>query len=56
MGRMLAQLWIDGAEFLSNLGDITPNPIEKLDSAQNARPAGFPAFTRNLLQSKVSYG
>jgi hypothetical protein len=41
---MLAQLWAGGAEFLSNSGDITPNPLEQFDPAQNARLAGVPGL------------
>jgi hypothetical protein len=41
---MLAQLWVGVAEFLSNLGDITANPFDEFDPAQNARLAGVPAL------------
>jgi len=39
---MLAQLWAGVAEFLSNFGDITPNPSNQFDPAQNERLAGVP--------------
>jgi len=39
---MLAQLWARVAEFLSNFGDIAPNPSNQFDPAQNERLAGVP--------------
>jgi hypothetical protein len=41
---MLAQLGAGVAEFLSNFGDITPNPLNQFDPAQNARLAGVPGL------------
>jgi len=41
---MLAQLWAGVAEFLSNFGDIAPNPPNQFDPAQNERLAGVPAL------------
>jgi hypothetical protein len=56
MGRMLAQLLPNRAEYLSNLGDKVEIPRKNLVQRKLAVWRAFPAFPANLLQSKVSYG